>query len=122
MIVVLVAAVFLSIFAVLLGPLFKLGLSRRRESLADTSGVELTRNPAGLLSALKKLRQVDKPFSKFNQATAAMCIIDPTQALTSGRNWIARLYATHPPLEEWIAALEALMVGHSGPDPELTRH
>jgi len=121
MIIVVVAAVFLSIFAVLLGPLVKLALSRRRELLADTSGVELTRNPAGLLSALKKLQQVDEPFSKFNQATAAMCIIDPTQRPTSRRNWIARLYDTHPPLEERIASLEALMVGHTGPGPGLTR-
>jgi heat shock protein HtpX len=35
--------------------------------LADVSGVELTRNPTGLLSALKKLQQNDKPFKKMNQ-------------------------------------------------------
>jgi hypothetical protein len=34
-------------------------------------------NPAGLLSALKKLQQNDKPFKKMNHATAAMCIDDP---------------------------------------------
>ncbi len=119
-IILLVAAALLAIFAVLLGPVVKLALSRRRELLADTSGVELTRNPAGLLSALKKLQHVDEPFSKFNQATAAMCIIDPTQRPTSRPNWIARLYDTHPPLEERIAALEMLMIGHAGPGPELT--
>ena len=43
------------------------------------SGVELTRNPAGLISALRKLEQNDKPFAKFNHATAAMCIDDPLQ-------------------------------------------
>jgi hypothetical protein len=41
--------------------------------------VELTRNPAGLLSALKKLQQNDKPFNRMNHAAAAMCIDDPLQ-------------------------------------------
>ncbi len=121
MIIVVVVAVALSVFAAVLGPLVKLALSRRREFLADASGVELTRNPAGLLSALKKLRGVDQPFARFNQATAAMCINDPTQHPESRRSWIARLYDTHPPLEERIAALEGLTVGHSGPGNELSR-
>lgn len=110
MMIIMIAAAFLAIFAIVLGPLVKLALSRRRESLADASAVELTRNPAGLLSALRKLQQVDKPFARFNQATAAMCIVDPTQRSTRGRSWLARLYDTHPPLEERIEALEALMV------------
>jgi heat shock protein HtpX len=104
-----------------LGPLVKLALSRRRELLADSSGVELTRNPAGLLSALRKLQGVDVPFARFNQATAAMCIVDPTQRPTSRRSWVAKLYDTHPPLEERIAALETLMIGHPDAGPELTR-
>ena len=54
-------------------------LSRSRESLADASSVELTRNPAGLLHALQKLQQNDKPFAKMTHATAAMCIDDPLQ-------------------------------------------
>ena len=43
------------------------------------SGAKLTRNPIGLIHALQKLEQNDKPFAKFNHATAAMCIDDPLQ-------------------------------------------
>src|SRR5262249_33683643 len=63
-----------SVIAFVVGPLMKFALSRSREELADVSGAELTRNPLGLVHALQKLEQNDKPFAKFNHATAAMCI------------------------------------------------
>jgi heat shock protein HtpX len=91
--------------ALIFGPLIRLALSRRRESLADISGVGLTRNPVGLISALKKLQDNDKPFAKFNHATAAMCIDDPLQH-HEGR--FHHLFDTHPPISERIAALEQL--------------
>ena len=50
-IVLIVGAALLTVVGLIFGPLVRLALSRRRESLADASGVELTRNPAGLLSA-----------------------------------------------------------------------
>jgi heat shock protein HtpX len=108
--VVFVAGLLLAIVGFVFGPLTRLALSRRRESLADVSGVELTRNPAGLLSALKKLQQNDKPFKKMNHATAAMCIDDPLQHHDA---WYHHLYDTHPPIEERIAALEKLASGQS---------
>jgi heat shock protein HtpX len=79
MIVIFAAGALLALVGFIFGPLMRLALSRRRESLADVSGVELTRNPAGLLSALKKLQQNDQPFRTMNHATAAMCIDDPLQ-------------------------------------------
>ena len=82
----------------------------RRKSLADVSGVELTRNPAGLLSALQKLEANDRPFAKFNHATAAMCIDDPLQHHEA---WFHRLFDTHPPLEERIAVLQRIAYGQS---------
>ena len=54
----------LAVVGFLAGPLIRLALSRGRESLAVVSGVELTRNAAGLISALQKLQQNDKPFKK----------------------------------------------------------
>ncbi len=104
------AAALLAIVGLIFGPLIRLALSRRRESLADVSGVELTRNPAGLLSALKKLQQNDKPFKNMNHATAAMCIDDPLQHHDA---WYHHLYDTHPPIEERIAALEKIASGQS---------
>jgi len=110
MLVILAAAALLSIVGFIFGPLMRLALSRRRESLADVSGVELTRNPAGLLSALKKLQQNDQPFKNMNHATAAMCIDDPLQHHDA---WYHHLYDTHPPIEERIAALEKILSGQS---------
>ena len=108
--ILIVAGMLLAIVGFIFGPLIRLALSRRRESLADASGVELTRNPAGLLSALKKLQQNDKPFKGMNHATAAMCIDDPLQ---HHETWYHRLYDTHPPIEERIAALEKIASGQS---------
>ncbi len=109
-IVLLVVGALLAVVGFIFGPLIRLALSRRRESLADVSGVELTRNPAGLLSALKKLQQNDKPFKTMNHATASMCIDDPLQHHEA---WYHRLYDTHPPIEERIADLEKIASGQS---------
>jgi heat shock protein HtpX len=103
--VVFAAGILFGIVAVLFGPLIRLALSRRREELADVSSVKLTRNPEGLISALKKLAENDKPFKKFNHATAAMCIDDPLQHHEA---WYHRLFDTHPPIAERIAILEKI--------------
>ena len=108
--VLVVLGALLAVVGFIFGPLIRLALSRRRESLADASGVELTRNPAGLLSALKKLQQNDVPFKKMNHATAAMCIDDPLQ---HHETWVHRLYDTHPPIEERIATLERMVSGQT---------
>jgi heat shock protein HtpX len=105
-IILIAAAALLSVVAVIVGPLMQFSLSRSRESLADASSVELTRNPAGLLHALQKLQQNDKPFAKMTHATAAMCIDDPLQ---HHGGFAHHLFDTHPPIEERIAALQAML-------------
>jgi heat shock protein HtpX len=94
-----------TIVAVLVGPLMQLALSRQRESLADVSGVELTRNPQGLISALQKIAQNDKPPERFNNAVAAMMIDNPEEH--HGR-FFAKLFDTHPPIAERIAVLQRI--------------
>jgi heat shock protein HtpX len=110
MILVFAAGLLLGLVAVIFGPLIRLALSRRREELADVSGVELTRNPAGLISALRKLEQNDQPFRKFNHTVAPMCIDDP---LHHHEGWFHRLFDTHPPIGERIAVLERIAQGTS---------
>ena len=110
MIVVFAAGLVLGVVALIFGPLERLALSRRRESLADVSGIELTRNPAGLIGALEKLQSNDAPFPKFNHATAAMCIDDPMQHHES---WMHHLFDTHPPISERIAVLRGIDAGMS---------
>jgi heat shock protein HtpX len=110
LLLVLAAGVLLSIVAFIVGPLLRLALSRRRESLADASGVELDRNPAGLISALRKLQANDTPLVKVNHATAAMYIDDPLQHHASR---VHRLFDTHPPIADRIAVLERMAQGSS---------
>jgi heat shock protein HtpX len=106
LLVLLALAAVLTLIGVVVGPLMQLALSRSRESLADASGVELTRNPAGLLSALEKIAQRDRPPEHFNHATAAMYIDNP---LEHHRHWFHGLFDTHPPIEERIAALRRML-------------
>ena len=105
MLAVFAIGIIFTLIAFLVGPLMQLALSRQRESLADVSGVDLTRNPAGLISALKKIAQNDKPPERFNHAVAAMCIDNPTEHHGTFFN---HLFDTHPPIEERIAALEKI--------------
>lgn len=104
-IVVLAIGLLFTLVAFLVGPLMQLALSRQRESLADVSGVELTRNPAGLISALQKIASNDKPPERFNNAVAAMMIDNPEEH--HGR-FFSRLFDTHPPIQERIAALQKI--------------
>ena len=94
----------------LLAKLMQLAVSRRRESLADMSAVEMTRYPPGLISALEKLRDDSTVVHSSSRATAHLWIEQPTaQTEEEGKlsKW-NRMFDTHPPLEERIAALQEL--------------
>ncbi len=104
------AGLLLAIVGFVIGLIVRLALSRRRESLADVSSVELTRNPTGLIRALRELQENDRPLARMNHATAAMCIDDPLQHHES---WIHRLFDTHPPIEQRIDTLERIAQGTS---------
>jgi heat shock protein HtpX len=85
-------------------------VSRRREALADVSGVDLTRYPPGLISALEKLRDDTTVVHSGSRATAHLWIESPL-ARTSAEGPFARfnrMFDTHPPLEDRIAALREL--------------
>jgi heat shock protein HtpX len=105
LLVVFAVGIIFTLIAFIVGPIMQLALSRQRESLADVSGVDLTRNPVGLISALKKIAANEKPMQRFNHAVAAMCIDNPTEHHGTFFN---HLFDTHPPIEERIAALEKI--------------
>jgi heat shock protein HtpX len=85
-------------------------VSRRRETLADMSGVEMTRYPPGLISALEKLRDDSTVVHAHSHATAHLWIEQPAaQTEPEGRlSRVNRLFDTHPPIEERIALLREL--------------
>jgi len=108
----------LLVLAPFIAQLMQFAMSRRRELLADASGVQLTRYPPGLISALKKLQDDQAVVHHATRATAQMWIESPLdrdqQAERAEANsekkgtWLNRAFDTHPPLSERIAALEAM--------------
>lgn len=96
----------LSILAPIGAMLIQLAISRHRESLADTSGVLLTRYPEGLIAALRKIGADSVPMRTANDSTAHLWIDTPFKG--SGASWWHKLFMTHPPIEERIKALEAV--------------
>jgi heat shock protein HtpX len=98
-----VAAIVLSILAPIAMTLMQLAISRKREFLADASGALLTRYPEGLARALEKISQDTEPLEAANRATAHLYIANPFK----GEN-ISKLFMTHPPVEERIAALRGM--------------
>lgn len=108
-IIMILALVFL-VLAPLVAKVMQLAVSRKRESLADFSACELTRYPPGMVSALEKLRDDRTVVASGSTATAHLWIEQPV-ARTKAEGPFARmnkLFDTHPPLEERIAALREL--------------
>jgi heat shock protein HtpX len=101
----------LGIVALVLAPLgaalIQSAVSRRREALADSTCVSLTRNPAGLRRALEKLLHDSTVVRHTSRATAHLWIESPLERQDS-HSWLNKMFDTHPPLSERIAALAAL--------------
>ncbi len=98
-----------AILSPIVAQIIQLAISRRREFLADASSVKLTRQPSGLISALKKLGADKEPLEAANKATAHLYIVNPLKNLSSdARGWFASMFNTHPPLSDRIKALESM--------------
>jgi heat shock protein HtpX len=99
----------LLIFAPIIASLMQLAVSRRREYLADVSGVQLTRYPPGLISALEKLDADHTDTRHASKATAHLWIEEPLDKESNkGQMRLNRLFATHPPIEDRIHALKQM--------------
>lgn len=99
----------LLIFAPIIASLMQFAVSRRREYLADASGVQLTRYPPGLISALKKLEDDHTQTHFASKATAHLWIEEPLDKESNrGQNKWNHLFDTHPPIEDRIHALEEM--------------
>jgi heat shock protein HtpX len=104
-----IAAVLAMILAPLAAQLIQLAISRRREFLADASGALLTRYPEGLASALEKIGAYAAPMQRASATTAHLFISNPFGAHEAGQ-FFAKLFSTHPPIPERVAALEGMKV------------
>ena len=107
LIIMIVALVF-AILAPIMARLLYLGISRKREYLADASAVRLTRYPEGLASALEKISESSLDIKKANSITAPMYIVNP---LKQKGMKLSNLTSTHPPISERIYILRAMQQG-----------
>ncbi len=105
--IILVAlGIILAIFSPLIGKLIQLAVSRQREYLADASSVELTRNPKGLINALKKIEMDPDPLvDSANKATAHLFISTPFK---KNKGFATNLFLTHPDIKDRIKRLEEM--------------
>lgn len=101
----------LAIVAAILAPiaamLIQFAISRKREFLADASGILLTRYPEGLAQALGKIASSTRPSPTAHTATAHLYISNPFGSQKVG-SWLLKLFNTHPPVEERIKILRSM--------------
>ena len=93
-----VIAIGLAILAPIVVWLVQMSISRKREFVADASAVKFTRYPKGLIGALKKIKEENKPEKKVSKALAPLFISNPFKGIGS----------THPPIEKRISVLEKM--------------
>ena len=108
------------VLAPLIAQLMAMLVSRKREYLADASGAELTRNPLGLASALRKLDSATAPTESIKRGSAHLCIVDPLgRNINSKEGFTAELFGTHPPIEKRILALDAMAYQYKNAMPSV---
>ncbi len=96
----LIGLIFL-ILSPIFGKLMQLAISRKREFLADSTAIEFTRNPDGLISALQKISDDPNQLKVANNATENMYIVTPFR----GKKSTSSLWSTHPSIEDRVEAL-----------------
>lgn len=116
--ILLVLGIVFAILSPIIAQLIQLAISRRREFLADAGSVFLTRQPSGLISALKKISSDHESLEVANKATAHLYIVNPfhvdrekgvyPERRRGAVGWFANLFNTHPPISERITALSKM--------------
>ncbi|MHC4975551.1 MAG: M48 family metallopeptidase [Planctomycetota bacterium] len=106
-VIALVVFILLIIISPILASMIQMAVSREREYLADAGAVELTRYPEGLASALQKLQKATTPYKSASKAMSHLFIVPPKGAAFTAK--MGGMFRTHPPTEERIRRLLALM-------------
>lgn len=107
-IVMLIGLIFI-VLSPIIAKLIQLAISRKREFLADASGALLTRYPEGLASALEKISGDATPMRFTSKATSHLYIANPFKKGQKGFG-MAKLFNTHPAVEERIKILRDMSV------------
>jgi heat shock protein HtpX len=107
------AALLMAIVAPIAAMLIQFAISRQREFKADAVGAEITGRPLGLARALRTLEVgAHRIPMHVNPAVAPLAQVNPLAF--AGGGGMARLFSTHPPTAERVAALEQLAAGARG--------
>ncbi len=93
------------VLAPIIAQLLQLAVSRSREYLADSFSAKVTKQPQSLINALIKISQMPT-VKQASLNTAHFFIASP---FAGKSNFIMKLFATHPPVEDRIKALEAMI-------------
>ncbi len=102
-----IAGIVMMIVAPIAAMMIQMAISRSREFGADEGGAQISGNPLSLANALRKLEvKTEQIPMEANPATAHMFIVSPLHG-----GGFTKLFSTHPPLEERIARLEAMVYG-----------
>ncbi len=91
----------------IIATIIQLAISRRREFIADASGVLITRYPEGLARALEKIADDPHRLQTATSSTAHLFISNPLKKKTAS-SLFATLFSTHPPIEERIKILRSM--------------
>lgn len=122
--VVLVLWLISLVLAPIITRLLSMGVSRKREFLADATGSQLTRNPLALARALEKIEGAGGATRSIARGVAHLCIIDPGERkLASKEGLLGDLFATHPPMRLRLARLRGMGYAaekHAGAAPDLS--
>jgi len=105
--IILILGLVVAILMPLIATIIRLAVSRKREFLADASGALLTRYPEGLANALEKIAHDETPMRYAHNGMAHLFISNPFKGRQK-TNWFARLFLTHPPVEERIRILRGM--------------
>ena len=106
-----ILGIILYIYGIIVAPLIRLAISRRREYQADAKAALITRNPQGLISALKKISgnsEIESFQQKGKEILSPMCIANPLEEESSLFTFLSNITSTHPPIGKRIAALEVM--------------
>jgi heat shock protein HtpX len=109
-----IVALVLAVLAPIVARFVQLAVSRQREYLADSSSVELTRNPYGLERALAKISADKEVLEVANRATQHLYFTNPIKKFEERASG---LFSTHPPIVERINRLRDL-TGERPLDPQ----
>lgn len=109
-VLILVLGIIFALASPIIAQLIQLAISRRREFMADSGSVLITRQPEGLISALTKISADQEPLEVANKATAHLYIVSPFKAHEHRSvGMLVNLFNTHPPLNERIKVLKELV-------------